>query len=139
MGAIWRRTGKAIKLITQSYIMQISKTRKTIGWVLSGFTALILIRSSIMKILNAPETAEGLGAINITNPPLLGGIELACVALYLIPKTSNIGFFLLCSYLGGAIAASIAQGHLPTTGIVFSVLLYVGTMLRKPELSGLNI
>ena len=119
--------------------MEISKTRKIIGWVLSGFTALILIRSGIMKIMNGPTMAEGLGAINITNAPLLGGVEIACVLLYLIPKTSNIGFFLLCSYLGGAIAAAIAQGHMPTTGIVFSILLYIGTMLRKPELSGLNI
>ena len=30
--------------------------------------------------------AEGLGAINITNAPLLGGIEIACVVLCLIPK-----------------------------------------------------
>ncbi len=63
-----------------------------------------------MKIMNGPKMAEGLGAINITNAPLLGGIEIACVVLYLIPKTSNISFFLLCSYLGGAIAAAIAQG-----------------------------
>jgi len=54
-----------------------------------------------MKIMNGPKMAEGLGAINITNAPLLGGIEIACVVLC---------FFLLCSYLGGAIAAAIAQG-----------------------------
>jgi len=34
-----------------------------------------------MKIMNGPKMAEGLGAINITNAPLLGGLEIACVTI----------------------------------------------------------
>ena len=78
--------------------------------------------------------------LNYTTPfTLLGAVLLASIILYIIPKTTNIGFFLLCSYLGGVIVAEFAKGDPPTLGIGLAVLLYVGTMLRKPELSGLNI
>jgi len=119
--------------------MEISKTRRIIGWILSGIPVLALIAACGAKLTNNPEIAEKLATINITNIQIIGVIILVCVTLYLIPKTSNIGFFLLCSYLGGMIVARIAQGEPLIVPIGLAVLLYVGTMLRKPELSGLNI
>lgn len=119
--------------------MQISKTRKNIGWVLSVIPILALLASSIAKLMNQSTIAERLDAIHITNAPLLGAIQFACITLYLIPKTANVGFFLLCSFLGGAIVGALAQGDMPLPAVGLSVLLYVGTMLRKPELSGLEI
>jgi len=118
--------------------MQVNKTRKIIGWVLSAIPILALTFASISKLMGAPEMVESSAKMNI-NAQLLGAVLLVCLVLYLFPKTSNIGFFLLCSYLGGVIVAEIIRGDMPTAGIVLSVLLYVGTMLRKPELSGLGI
>lgn len=119
--------------------MQISKTRNIIGWVLSAVPILALVGAVFAKLTRQPEIVEKLGSINIHNIQILGGILLICLILYMIPKTSNIGFFLLCSYLGGTIVGRIAQGESPMIGIVLAILLYVGTMLRKPELSGLGI
>lgn len=119
--------------------MQVSKTRKIIGWIITGLPLSALCFSSFGKLSGNEEMTELLAKINITNPPLLGSILLVCLILYLVPKTSNIGFFLLCSYFGGVIVGEIGQGGSPMLGISMCTLFYVGTMLRKPELSGLGI
>ncbi|MEM6965962.1 MAG: hypothetical protein AAF573_14440 [Bacteroidota bacterium] len=117
--------------------MKVNKTRKIIGWVLSAPPLLAILGGSINKFSNNPDLIEKLPYID--NLPLLGAISVTCVVLYLIPKTSNIGFFLLCSYYGGVIVGELAMGEFPLVGIALSVFLYVGTMLRKPSLSGLGI
>lgn len=119
---------------------EISKTRRIIGWVLSVVPTAFLVFSGINKVFSHPIMVESLNKINLgAHIVTIGVIEIACVILYFIPKTSNIGFFLLCSYVGGIIAAEWAMGQAPIPGIAVAVLLYVGTMLRKPELSGLGI
>jgi hypothetical protein len=116
--------------------MEVNKTRKIIGWVLSAPPVFALLGGAFNKISNNPELAEKLPYIS--SLPLLGILAIVCVATYLIPKTSNIGFFLMCSYFGGVIVGELAMGEFPLIGIALSVMLYVGTMLRKPELSGLG-
>lgn len=113
-----------------------NKTRQIIGWALSALPVLAMTGGGINKLRDNPELAEKLPYIS--SLPLLGALSVLCVAIYLIPKTSNIGFFLMCSYLGGAIVGELAMGEFPLVGIVLSVCLYVGTLLRKPELSGLD-
>lgn len=115
----------------------VNKTRLAIGWVLSALPVLAMTGGGINKLRNNPELVEKLPYIS--SLPLLGVLAITCVLFYLIPKTSNIGFFLMCSYLGGAIVGELAMGEFPLVGLVLSVCLYVGTMLRKPELSGLGI
>ena len=118
----------------------ISKTRRIIGWILSILPTGMIVFSGINKILSHPIMVESLNKINLgAYIVTIGIIEIACVILYFIPKTSNIGFFLLCSYVGGIIVAEWAMGQMPLLGIAVAVSLYVGTMLRKPSLSGLGI
>ncbi len=118
---------------------QIPRWRYYLGWAMSLFVCLGITASGMAKLMNAPMLVESLAIINLQDHIMtIGIIELTCVALYLFPKTSNIGFFLLCSYIGGIIAAEWAMG-IPAIGVTLAVLMYVGTMLRKPELSGLNI
>jgi hypothetical protein len=67
---------------------------------------------------------------------LIGLIEIGCVLLYWIPKTSNIGFFLFCSYSGGIIVGELILGDVPLPGLAIGGMIYVGTLLRKPSLVG---
>jgi len=97
-----------------------------------------LTAACLGKLTASEEIVENLAQYNI-HPQLLGVVLLGSLALYLVPKTSNIGFFLLCSYMGGVIVGELVRGEMPIVGIVLATLLYVGTMLRKPELSGLGI
>lgn len=119
---------------------EISKSRFYLGWAMSIFVCLGICASGTAKLLKAKQLVESLEKINLQDYiTTLGVLEITCVILYLIPKTSNIGFFLLCSYIGGIIAAELAMGFGPGIGIALAVILYVGTMLRKPELSGLGV
>ena len=120
-----------------SKTIEVSKNRKIAGWVLSAPPLLALLGGSFNKLRGSEELAAKLPYI--TSLPLLAAVSLTCVVLYLVPKTSNIGFFLLCSYFGGVIVGELAMGEFPLIGILMSVLLYVGTMLRKPSLSGLGL
>lgn len=119
---------------------EIPRWRYYLGWAMSVFVSLGITASGMGKIMEAKLLVESLDKINLAEHAVtIGIIEILCVVLYLIPKTSNIGFFLLCSYIGGIIVSEWAMGFPPNVGITLAVVLYVGTMLRKPELSGLGI
>ena len=117
---------------------QISKTRKIIGYTLSIIASLMLLMAGIAKIMKSEEMVKNFSQIpNFGDKvQLVGAIILVCLALYWIPKTSSVGFLLLCSFGGGVIVAEIVAGHMPIPGIVLSSMVYVGTILRKPSILG---
>lgn len=67
---------------------------------------------------------------------MIGLIEIVCVVLYWIPRTSNVGFFLFCSYAGGIIVGELILGDVPLPGLAIGGMIYLGTLLRKPSLLG---
>lgn len=117
---------------------KISKTRKIIGYTLSIIASLMLLMAGIAKIMKSEEMVKNFSQIpNFGDKvQLVGAIILVCLALYWIPKTSSVGFLLLCSFGGGVIVAEIVAGHMPIPGIVLTSLVYVGTILRKPAILG---
>jgi hypothetical protein len=64
---------------------------------------------------------------------MIGIIELVSVALFLIPKTTKLGFLLLCSYLGGAICMELASGQ-PPMAAIFLALIWFSVFLRDPSM-----
>ena len=112
------------------------KTKKIISLVLMVLPALLMIFSALMKFIAAPQVVEGLTKVGfLPNFPLpaLALIEITSVALFLIPKTWRVGFFLLCGYLGGAGAIEIV-GHQPPTAFVLLALIWVGVYLKDQML-----
>lgn len=120
---------------------QIGKARKIVGYVLSILASLLILFSGLSKIAGTEEMVENMSKLPnfIDKLMLIGVLELVILALYWIPKTSNIGFFLLASYAGGIIVGEIVAGDMPIPGMMVATLFYLGTMLRKPALSGLGI
>tara|TARA_B100000795_G_C22488757_1_gene319449 strand:+ start:170 stop:553 length:384 start_codon:yes stop_codon:yes gene_type:complete len=120
---------------------QISKTRRIAGYTLSIIPSLMILMAGIMKVIGNEGMLENMNKITNWGDKMLliGFIELGALALYWIPKTMNIGFFLLASFGGGIIVAEVVAGDIPIPGIIVSSLFYAGTMLRKPSLSGLSI
>lgn len=117
--------------------MDTEKIRKIIGWALVAYPLFSLTAASVGKLTRHPEIVEKFAKLNIPSVELFGIITLVSILFYLIPKTANLGFLLLCSYLGGVIVGELALGESPMPGIVLSVLLYAGTIVRKPALLGL--
>lgn len=119
---------------------EISKTRRIVGYVISLMASSIIGFSAMVKLVGKELMAENMVKLHMEDiTTFLGIAEVICLVIYWIPKTMNIGFFFLCTYLGGVIASELFLGFTPYTGIVVTIFLYVGTMLRKPELSGLSI
>lgn len=109
------------------------------SYVISALPVLLLLFSASGKFFK-PDGMEA----NIT--PLgwrmdqmvnLGIVELACTALYLIPRTSIFGAILLTAYLGGATAAHVRIGDPFFIPIVVGALLWLGLYLREPRLRAL--
>ena len=127
--------------MTRLHEPQISKTRKIAGYTLSLLGSLILVYAGVLKVIGNEGMLDGLKAIPNWDEKwmFLGILELVVVAIYWIPKMSNIGFFLVASFGGGIIVAEVVAGEaFPFPGVMVCVLIYVGTMLRKPSLSGLG-
>ena len=80
---------------------------------------------------------------NPTRRPALvtiGLIELACLAIYAIPRTAVLGAILLTGYLGGAIATQV-RAESTLFSIIFpaiiGALIWGGLFLRDARLRAL--
>ncbi len=107
-----------------------TKTKRILSIILIAIPSLMLAASAFMKLSGSPEIVDGLtkggfGPYII----MLGIIELLSVALFIYPKTYKVGFFLLCSYLGGAIAVELASGQ-PPVAAVFLAIVWIAVFLR---------
>jgi hypothetical protein len=71
----------------------------------------------------------------------LGVIELLCLVLYVIPRTSILGAVLLTGYLGGAVAIQVTTSNSLFGEILFpvyvGVLIWGGIYLRDDRLRAL--
>jgi len=99
------------------------------GRILTGVPVLFLIFDAAIKIVLVPEVSESM--IRLGWPDLLapgiGLLELACLLLYLFPRTAPLGAVLLTGYLGGAVASHLRIGDPLATHTLFPI--YVGTLL----------
>jgi hypothetical protein len=73
--------------------------------------------------------------------PLIGVLELVCLALYVLPRTSAVGAVLLTGYLGGAFCAQLRiEAPLFSTllfPIYTGVLVWLGLYLRDQRVRDL--
>ncbi len=103
-------------------------------WLVLAIPALLLAASGAAKLSGAEPVVKTLSVYGIT-PYIaaLGVLEFAIVGLFLWPVTRNVGFFLACSYLGGAMAAHLTHGESITAPTVVLVLFWVAMYLTKPS------
>lgn len=111
------------------------------GWVVSLWPVFVVASSATWKLTrNAWYVAEFArigwpeSALN-----LLAFLQLGCIALFLIPRTSVLGAILLTGYLGGAIATYVRMGE-PYPVLVplsTSMIAWAGLYLRDQRLRSL--
>ena len=100
------------------------------GRVLSGLFALFMLGASIApKLLGMPVAEETMAKLGWPSGYafMIGLIELACVVLYLIPRTSVLGAVLMTGLLGGAMATQIRVDNPLFSHVLFS--LYLGLFM----------
>jgi hypothetical protein len=110
------------------------------GRFLSGFAVLFLVFDATIKLLQLPVAQEGTAALGYRADTLLtiGLIQVACLIVYLIPRTSILGAILWTGYLGGAIATHLRVGNPLFSHVLFptyvAALLWGGLWLRDRRL-----
>ena len=113
------------------------------GWVLTSLVALFLLFDSVTKLLQLPAVVEATVQMGFpaTTVPVIGGTLLACLVLYLIPRTAVLGAVLLTGYLGGAVCAQL-RIEAPVLGYLLfpvytGVLVWAGLYLRDQRVRDL--
>ncbi len=117
----------------------ISKAALWTGRIMSAVPGLMLTFSGVMKLIHPPQLDEGLARLGwpVGLALTLGLLELACTAVYLVPRTAVLGAILLTGYMGGAMATHVRIGDAVYLHVVFGVLIWGGLYLRDPRLRAL--
>lgn len=96
----------------------------------------------LVKVLSLPAAVEATTLLGYPAGLIvgLGLLELVCLAVYIIPRTSALGAILLTGYLGGALATQARVGA-PAFSLAFpaivGALIWGGLFLRDERLRAL--
>ncbi len=110
------------------------------GRVVSTIPILFLLFDGVIKLLRIAPVLESFAHLGY-DPQIAVGIgilELACVALVLVPRTAVAGAVLITGYLGGAVATHLRIGDPLLTHVLFpayvAAMLWSGLLLRDARL-----
>jgi hypothetical protein len=117
-----------------------TSTRTWAGRVLTGLVTAFLLFDGAVKVAAPAFAAAHSGQLGIPDALVLpiGLIELACLAVYLVPQTAPLGAVLLTGFLGGAISTHLRVGD-PLLGFTLfptyvAALAWGGLFLRDGRL-----
>lgn len=111
------------------------------GWVVSLWPVFVVASSATWKLTRNAWYVKEFARIGWPESALnlLAFLQLGCILLFLIPRTSVLGAILLTGYLGGAIATYVRIGE-PYPVLVplsTSMIAWAGLYLRDQRLRSL--
>ena len=121
----------------------VSKKKLWAGRILSALAVLFLLFDGVVKMMRIDAVVESMAHLGypVNLAFGLGILQLALVALYLIPRTSVVGAILWTGYLGGAISTHLRVGDPFFTHSIFPIyiaaLIWGGLYLRDARVSAL--
>ncbi len=138
-----QRHGEERFIHSATYAAPVSKARLSAGHILSAVPVLFLLFDSVIKFTTIEPVVESFRQLGypVSLGLGIGVIELVCLVLYVIPRTSVLGAILLTGYLGGAVATHVRVGSPLLTHILFPIyvaaLVWGGLFLREGRLRAL--
>lgn len=116
-----------------------SKATLWTGRVVSALPVLFLIFDATIKVMNIQPVVDASMQLGLPADvaPGLGILLLACLALYLVPRSSVLGAILLTGYLGGAMSIQMRVGAELFSllfPLILGALLWGGLYLRDAQL-----
>ncbi len=109
----------------------ITKTKRITAIVITVITSLMLIAGAVLKVIGVQKIVDDFNKLGVGQyTRTLGVFELIFISLFLYPKTMKLGFLLLTSYLGGAIAVHISHNEMSLQPAIPLTLLWIGAYLR---------
>ncbi len=127
-------------MTSATHTLSVGKKSVAIGFILTALVGLFLTFDTVIKVLMLAPAVQGTMQLGYRADSVLwiGMIELVCVVLYFVPRTSVLGALLLTGYLGGAIATHVRVGSPLLSHTLFPIyvalLLWGGLYLREPRL-----
>lgn len=119
-----------------------TRTSLIIGWICTVLVAAFNLFAAVMKFVPiapgspAEQMGQRLGTLGLEYP--LAVLELVVLILFLVPRTSTVGFVLMVGYMGGVLATMLTHGitFAETAPIyVAFALLTASGYFRNPELT----
>jgi hypothetical protein len=113
------------------------------GRILSGLVVLFLAFDATMKVFALRPAVEGTVRLgySASTIPVIGMVEVFCLAVLLWPRTAIIGAILWTGYLGGAVATHVRAGSPLFSETLFPIyvaaMLWAGLWLRDRRVSAL--
>lgn len=100
-----------------------------IGVVVSALPVLFLTFDAVIKLILVDPVVTSMGELGypVALARAIGALELICLLLYVVPRTSIAGAILLTGFLGGAIASHVRIESPLFTHTLFGT--YVGLMI----------
>ena len=112
-----------------------TRTKSIITTVSTVVVTVVLAGGAIAKILKVPYIQNDFDKLGVgAYTQLLGFTELIFLALLLYPRTMKWGFFLFCSYLGGAMATHLSHGEPFLQPVAPLLLIYLNVFLRDKSI-----
>src|SRR4051812_45371932 len=100
-----------------------------IGRVVTALPVLFLIFDLSIKLAHIQPVTDAFSRLGVPDhlAVTIGVLELICLAIYLLPRTSVLGAVLLTGFLGGAIMLHVRIADPLFSHILFPV--YIGALL----------
>lgn len=120
-----------------------SSRPSTAWWVGAILTALVvafLVFDAAVKFTANSAVMSAFAQLGypLALAPVIATLEIVCLVVYLVPRTSLLGALLWTGYLGGAIATHLRVGNPPFSHTLFpiyvAVLIWGGLVLRDADL-----
>ncbi len=128
---------------SQPTVAVTSKKRLRAGQIVSALPVLLLLFDTVIKLMKIAPVVDGFQRLGYPESLArgIGLLELACVVVYVIPRTAVPGAILLTGFLGGAIATHLRIGDPAFNRTLFPLyvgaLLWLGLFLRGARLARL--
>ena len=107
---------------------------------MSALPVLLTLLGAVMKLVKAAPALQGMARAGFSDKFVvpIGILELVCVVVYLIPRTSVLGAILLTGLLGGATVTTLRIGD-PTwpMPVVLGMMAWGGLYLRDARVRAL--
>ena len=107
----------------------LSKKSLWAGRIASGLVVAFLLFDAVMHLMKPAPVVEAFAKLGfpLRLAVVIGIVELLCVVLYVVPRTSILGAILLTGYLGGAVAIQLPTGNSLFGQVLFP--LYIGVIV----------
>jgi DoxX-like protein len=121
----------------------VSAAARSAGRAATGIAVLFIVFDTAVKLVSAKAAVDATVQLGYAPHHVLaiGLIELACLALYLVPRTAFIGAVIWTGYLGGAVASNVRLDNPLFSHTLFPVymaaLLWGGLYSRDTRLRAL--